>query len=183
MSGRRALATVAVVAWIVVLTGAPAQAAPAPTPTPSVEPVPPGAFLELTPSTVEAGYIVGIKASCTDADDDPPEDTEPATVESSAFGEVTVEPQFGYLTGAVTIPADTRARTYRVVLDCPGLFTDRPDVSLNVLNDTRPSRGPATGFGGTAGDDDSTLLVTGGGVALAAGLALAMVTLRRRRAA
>lgn len=185
MSGRRALAAVAVSAWIVVMTGAPAFAAPAPTPTPTptAVAVPEGRFVEVNPSTVEAGYIVGLRASCTAADDDPPEDTEPAIVESSAFGEVTVKPQFGYLTGAVTIPADTRARSYRVVLDCPGLFSGTASTTLNVVTGNRPSRGPATGFGGTAGDDNSSLVLGGGVLTLAAGLVLAVLTVRRRRAA
>ncbi|WP_239090980.1 hypothetical protein [Asanoa iriomotensis] len=185
MSGRRSLATVALTAWIVVLTGAPALAAPAPTPTPTptADAVPEGLFIEVNPSTAEAGQIVGIRASCTEADDDPPEDTEDAIVESTAFGEVTVKPQFGHLTGAVTIPADTPARSYRVVLDCPGLFTGSADTTVNVLNGNRPSRGPATGFGGTAGDDNSTMVLTGGAVALAAGLVLGVLTLRRRRTA
>jgi hypothetical protein len=184
MSGRRALAAVAITAWIVVLTGAPAMAAPVtPTPTPTAVPVPEGRFLEVNPSTVEAGYIVGLRASCTAADDDPPQDTEPAIVESTAFGEVTVKPQFGYLTGAVTVPADTRARSYRVVLDCPGVFSGTASTTLNVVTGNRPSRGPATGFGGTAGDDNSSLVLGGGVVTLAAGLVLAVLTLRRRRTA
>jgi hypothetical protein len=184
MSGRRALAAVAITAWIVVLTGAPAMAAPAtPTPTPTAVPVPEGRFLEVNPSTVEAGYIVGLRASCTAADDDPPQDTEPAIVESTAFGEVTVKPQFGYLTGAVTVPADTRARSYRVILDCPGVFSGTASTTLNVVTGNRPSRGPATGFGGTAGDDNSSLVLGGGVVTLAAGLVLAVLTLRRRRTA
>ncbi|GIF76553.1 hypothetical protein [Asanoa siamensis] len=183
MSGRRSLAAITLAAWIVVLTGAPALAAPAPTPTPTVDAVPEGVFVEVNPSTAEAGQIVGIRASCTEADDDPPGDTEAAIVESTAFGEVTVQPQFGHLTGAVTIPAETRARSYRVVLDCPGLFTGSADTTINVLNDVRPSRGPATGFGGTAGDDNSTLVLTGGAVALTAGLVLGVLNLRRRRTA
>jgi hypothetical protein len=184
MSGRRALAAVAITAWIVVLTGAPAMAAPVtPTPTPTAVPVPEGRFLEVNPSTVEAGYIVGLRASCTAADDDPPQDTEPAIVESTAFGEVTVKPQFGYLTGAVTVPADTRARSYRVILDCPGVFSGTASTTLNVVTGNRPSRGPATGFGGTAGDDNSSLVLGGGVVTLAAGLVLAVLTLRRRRTA
>ena len=183
MSGRRALATAAVAVWIVVFTGAPALAAPAPTPTPTVADVPDGRFLELTPSTVEAGYIVGIRASCTEADDEPPEDNEVAIVESTAFDDVTVEPQFGHLTGAVTVPADTRARAYRVVLDCPGFMAGSAEATLNVLNDTRPSRGPATGFGGTAGGGSPTLLIGGGLAVLVAGLGLGLFTLRRRRAA
>ena len=39
----------------------------------------------------------------------------------------------------------------------------------------RPSRGPATGFGGMAGKNDGTTLLTGGAIALAAGLVLAVV--------
>src|SRR5689334_13180695 len=68
MSGRRALATVAVTAWMVVLTGAPALAAPAPTPTPTpaADAVPEGLFVEISPSTAEAGQIIGIRASCTE---------------------------------------------------------------------------------------------------------------------
>jgi hypothetical protein len=167
------------------MSGAPALAAPAPTPTPTFadSAVPEGRFIEVNPSTVEAGFVVGIRASCTDADDEPPADAEPAIVESSAFGEVTVRPQFGFLTGTATIPTDTRARSYRVVLDCPGVFAGVADTTLNVLNGSRPSRGPATGFGGTAGDDHSTLVLTGGVVALAAGLVLGILTVRRRRTA
>jgi len=171
--------------WIIAATAAPAVAAPAPTPTPTPTDVapPPGRFIEVNPSTVEAGYIVGIRASCTDADDDPPDDTEPAIVESAAFGEVTIQPQFGVLTGAATVPADTRARSYKVTLDCPGLFGGVVETTLNVVNGNRPSHGPATGFGGMAGDDDGTLVLTSGVAALAAGLVLGVVTLRRRRAA
>jgi hypothetical protein len=183
MSVRGFLASAAVIGLI--LIAAPAQAAaPAPTPTPTFadEAVPAGKFVEVNPSTVEAGFLVGIRASCTDADDDPANDTEPATVDSSAFGDVTVEPQFDHLTGTATIPADTRARSYRVTLDCPGLF-DGASTTINVVNGNRPSRGPATGFGGTAGDDHSTLVLTGGVVTLTAGLLLALHTLRRRRAA
>ena len=179
MSVRRAVAVVVLTAWVVAATGAPALAAPAPTP--SAGTAPEGRFIELTPSTVEPGYLVGIRASCTDADDDPPEDTEAALVQSTLFDDVTVEPQFGILTGTVTVPSDAGARSYRVALNCPGIFGGEEDATLNVVGGNRPSRGPATGFGGTAGDDDSTLVLTSGVIALAAGVVLGIVTLRRRR--
>ncbi|WFE29044.1 hypothetical protein O7623_07635 [Solwaraspora sp. WMMD791] len=132
-------------------------------------------FVELNPSTVESGYLVGIRASCTD-------NTASATVESDAFGTVEVHPQFEVLTAAVTVPAGTEAGSYRVRLNCPD---DRSAATtLYVLDPTRPSRGPATGFGGTAGDDGDGGLRTGVGVvALAAAGVLGVLTLRRRRAA
>ncbi|MFY1632679.1 hypothetical protein ACN27F_05200 [Solwaraspora sp. WMMB335] len=160
-----AAATVAAVAGVL-LVAVPARAA--------------DVFIELNPSTVESGYLVGIRASCT-------ENTQPATVESDAFGSVEVRPQFDFLTAAVTVPAGTEAGSYRVRLRCPD---DRvATTTLYVLDPTRPSRGPATGFGGTAGepgsgDQDAGGVLAGVGVvALAAGGLLGLVTLRRRRAA
>ena len=136
-------------------------------------------FIELNPSTVESGYLVGIRASCTD-------NTAPASVESEAFGTVEARPQFDELTAAVTVPAGTEAGSYRVRLTCPD---DRSaSTTLYVLDPNRPSRGPATGFGGTAGgrgsgDRDSAGLMAGVGVvALAAAGVLGVLTVRRRRA-
>ncbi|WP_326554216.1 hypothetical protein [Micromonospora sp. NBC_01813] len=168
MSVRRSLAaagaglTVAVAGAVLVAT--PAQAA--------------DVFVDLNPSTVESGYLVGIRASCTD-------NTAPATVESDAFGTVEVRPQFDELTAAVTVPAGTEAGSYRVRLTCPD---DRSaTTTLYVLDPNRPSRGPATGFGGTAGGlgsggpDAGALLAGVGAAALAAGAVLGVLTLRRRR--
>ncbi|WP_323373705.1 hypothetical protein [Plantactinospora alkalitolerans] len=128
-------------------------------------------FVQVNPSTVEAGYMVGIKASCTS-------NTQPATVESSAFGTVTVEPQAGFLTAVATVPQSTRADTYRVRLSCPD--GKNGSTRLMVVGATRPSRGPATGFGGTAGEDPGGLLVTGGLVTTAFGAVLGLIALRRR---
>ena len=63
-------------------------------------PQPPAAdvFVQVNPSTAEPGFLVGLKASCTD-------NTLPATVESPAFGTVTVQPQGGLLTAAAMVPA------------------------------------------------------------------------------
>lgn len=130
-------------------------------------------FVQVNPSTVEAGFMVGIKASCRT-------NTSPATVESPAFGTVTVQPQAGFLTAMATVPTATRADTYRVRLSCPdgASATSR----LMVVGATRPSRGPATGFGGTAGEDPARLLLLGGLASTAVGAMLGLVALRRRGA-
>lgn len=169
---RRTPAMVAVVTACVLAWAPAAAAAPAPTPTPSPSP---GRFVEVNPSTVEAGFIIGIRASC-------PDNTRPAEVESRAFGEVVVHPQYGFLTAAVTVRSDINAQSYRVILDCPDTLLGA-STTLEVVVGNRPSRGPATGFGGMAGKNDGTTLLTGGAIALAAGLVLAVVTLRRRRPA
>jgi hypothetical protein len=93
-----------------------------------------------------------------------------------------VHPQFGFLTAAATVRSDLNAQSYRVILDCPDTLLGA-GTNLEVVVGNRPSEGPATGFGGMAGKNDGTTLLTGGAIALAAGLALAVVTLRRRRPA
>ncbi|HET8680855.1 MAG TPA: hypothetical protein VFM54_03110 [Micromonosporaceae bacterium] len=131
-------------------------------------------FLEVNPSTVEAGQAVNLRASCDD-------NTKTARVESTAFtAPVTVEPRYGLLTATVVIPADRNAGDYSVRLTCTGGQT--ATTTLHVVIATRPTRGPATGFGGTAAGDGARLLVGGGLTAVAAGLALAMMAARRRRA-
>lgn len=132
-------------------------------------------FVEVNPSTIAAGRTVSIRASCG-------ENGAEAVVRSDAFGEVRVRPEYGFLTGSAEVGADTGADDYRVELTCPG--GGRALGTLKVVADSRPSRGPATGFGGTAGDDPDAgaLALLGGGVtALAAGGALAVLWLRRRR--
>ncbi|ASW57592.1 hypothetical protein CIK06_10615 [Plantactinospora sp. KBS50] len=128
-------------------------------------------FVQLNPDTVQAGSLVGIRASCQD-------NSQPATVESGAFGTVTVQPQQDVLTAAALVPADTRAGTFRVKLNCPG----GPDAtaSLMVLAAGQPSRGPATGFGGTAGQGSGGGLLLVGLLAVALGGVLGVLTLRRR---
>jgi hypothetical protein len=128
-------------------------------------------FVEANPSTAEAGSLVGIRASCRKND-------LPATVESPAFGAVTVQPQAGVLSAAAMVPGNARADTYRVKLSCPDGMT--ATTQLIVLGVTRPSRGPDTGFGGTAGQDPGDLLIAGGLGATLLGLALGFVTVRRR---
>jgi hypothetical protein len=190
MSGHRAMALLAVAAWTVLLTAGPAAAAPAPSPSPSPSPsptpspspspspspTPQARYIRVSPSTVEAGYLVGIEASC-------PDNSKPATAESRAFAdEIVLQPQNGRLTSTATVRADADAISYRVVLDCPDTLLGGR-TTLTVVTGNRPSRGPATGFGGTAGADGGTYVLAGGVAALAAGAVLAVVALRRRRTA
>lgn len=155
----RALLVLLLGAAGVLLAAAPAQAA--------------DLFIEVNPSTVQAGGQVGIRASCND-------NTMPATAESAAFGTVTLQPQNGVLIGSAMVPAETRSDTYRVTLTCPDGRTS--STMLNVVAGTMPSRGPATGFGGAATDDPATMMLTGGIAAAVAGTVLA-ISARRRRAA
>lgn len=63
-----------------------------------------GVFVEVVPSTIQAGFQVGIRASCGD-------DLNPATVTSGAFGELTLDPYRGssLLAGSATVPSSTPA--------------------------------------------------------------------------
>jgi hypothetical protein len=157
---RAAAATLALTAATVLLAPAPARAA--------------DVFVEVNPSTVEAGNQVGIRASC-------PDNKVKATVRSGAFGSVEAAPQFGFLTATVRISRTRSAATYTVRLVCAD--GSEATTRLYVVNRSRPTKGPATGFGGTADEGHGTLLIGGGLAALAVGLGLGVLTLRRRRAA
>ncbi|MFC7550431.1 hypothetical protein [Plantactinospora sp. GCM10030261] len=130
-------------------------------------------YVQLTPSTTEAGDLVGIRASCRD-------NRQPATVESQAFGTVTAQPQDGVLTATAMVPEGTKADTYRVRLRCPD--GNNATASLIVVGGIRPTRGPATGFGGTAGDNPGGLLIAGGLATLVLGGVLGVLALRQRSA-
>nr|WP_296064829.1 hypothetical protein [uncultured Actinoplanes sp.] len=129
-------------------------------------------FVETNPSTVRAGDQVALRASCDD-------NLKSATVSSSLFGTVTVEPQYGFLTATARVPSGTRPGDYQVDLRCPDGKT--ASTKLHVLAKVEPTRGPATGGGGTAGGREAPLLIGAGLVVLAAGAALGVVSLRRRR--
>lgn len=128
-------------------------------------------FVRVTPSTVQAGGQVGIEASCDS-------NMLPATVESPAFGTVTVQPQNGTLIGAGMVPPDTPANSYRVQLTCADGATT--STRLNVVSGTMPSRGPATGFGGGATENPGVTLLTGGIAAVIAGTVVGVSAHRRR---
>ncbi|MET7968185.1 hypothetical protein [Micromonospora sp. NPDC005305] len=186
VTGRVAL-LVAAAACTAPLVGAlPAQAGPPARPAfsaalvPAAEPVPgqPGTqppadliFVEVTPSTVEAGFLVGIRASCRD-------NSVPATVVSDAFGRIQVQPQRGLLTASPMVRERTRPGNYRVKLECPGGQT--ASTMLQVVKRVQPSRGPATGFGGTAGSGVGGLLVPVGLALTVAGAVVGVVASRRQ---
>ncbi|MGY0004158.1 hypothetical protein [Micromonospora sp. I033] len=127
-------------------------------------------FVEVTPNSVQAGSRVSIRASCDN------NNTRQAQVTSDAFGRVVLRPDNGFLTGAVTIPGNKAPGDYPVNLDCPNGQT--ASTMLTVLNMAQPSKGPATGGGGTAGGRGAgSLLLIGGLVAVAV---VAGVGARRR---
>jgi hypothetical protein len=117
-------------------------------------------FVEVTPNSAQAGTRVSIRASCDN------NNTRQAQVNSDAFGRVMLRPDNGFLTGAVTIPGNKAPGDYPVNLDCPNGNT--ASTTLTVLNMASPSKGPATGGGGTAGGRGAgSLLLVGGLVAVA----------------
>ncbi|MEW2385935.1 hypothetical protein AB0873_28135 [Micromonospora sp. NPDC047707] len=147
-------------------------AAPAPSGAP--QPQPPTVFVEVSPSTVQPGFLVGIRASCRN-------NTVPAIVWSDAFGRVQVQPQHGLLTAAPMVRERTRPGNYRVKLECPD--GESASTMLQVVKSVRPSRGPATGFGGAAGDAAGGLLLPGGIAATVTGLVVWIMATRRPRGA
>ncbi|RQX00015.1 hypothetical protein [Micromonospora inaquosa] len=133
-------------------------------------------FVEVSPSTVQPGYLVGIRASCRD-------NSVGATVVSDAFGAVGVQPQRGVLTAAPMVRERTRPGNYRVKLECRDGETASTMLQVVKKIPVQPSRGPATGFGGSASGMTGKLLLPGGAALTIAGLVLAVVALRRPRAA
>lgn len=127
-----------------------------------------GVFVEVNPSTIQAGFQVAIRASCGDALNN-------AKVHSAAFGTVTVEPLNSYLIAAATVPEHKKAGGYNVKLTCPSRQT--ATTTLWVVNHDSPEHGPNTG-GGALADNGGTLI--GGGAAVV-GLGLGLLLLMRRR--
>ncbi|MFI2648334.1 hypothetical protein [Micromonospora fulviviridis] len=152
-AGRPVLAAPALAAPMVAAEPAPGQPGTQPSPADVI-------FVEVTPSTVEPGFLVGIRASCRD-------NSVPATVVSDAFGRIQVQPQRGLLTASPMVRERTRPGNYRVKLECPTGQT--ASTMLQVVKRVQPSRGPATGFGGTAGGGGL------GGLLVPVGLGLTVV--------
>jgi hypothetical protein len=153
-----AVAALAMVGAAVLLQAAPASAQ--------------AVWVEVNPSSVQAGMQVNIRASCGD-------NTNQATVRSDAFGTVVVSPQNGLLVGDATVPGDRRAGAFEVRLRCANGST--ATTTLNVVNMARPTRGQATGGGGTAGGGGGGLVLAGGLATVAIGVAMGLVAVRRRR--
>jgi hypothetical protein len=154
------LATLGLVAAFVLMSVAPARAGD-------------NTFVEVTPNSAPAGSRVNIKASCDN------DNNRQATVHSDAFGRVMLKPDNGFLTGSVTIPSNKEAGDFPVDLRCENGQT--ASTMLTVLNMASPSKGPATGGGGTAGGRGTgSLLVLGGVAMVVAAVALGMGGRRRR---
>ncbi|WP_344085649.1 hypothetical protein [Luedemannella helvata] len=140
-----------------------------------------GVWIQVTPSSVTAGYQTKIKASCQD-------NTNGAEVRSKAFGTVTVQPENGLLAATVTVPASLAEGGYDVTLTCRTGST--ATTTMWVLNREysedgyMPSKhGPHTGGGFLAGAGDSPaaqVWLAGGAGALLAGAAFGLVSRRRR---
>ncbi|MEU1396268.1 hypothetical protein ABZ403_09425 [Micromonospora zamorensis] len=175
-----ALAAPAPVASVLAAPAPVARVLAAPAPQPdgppggTSQPSPVDIFVEVSPSTVQPGYLVGIRASCRD-------NSVGATVVSDAFGAVGVQPQRGVLTAAPMVRDRTRPGNYRVKLECRDGETASTMLQVVKKVPSQPSRGPATGFGGGAGGMTGKLLLPGGAALTITGLILAVTALRRPR--
>ncbi|HEX2773624.1 MAG TPA: hypothetical protein VHN18_14505 [Micromonosporaceae bacterium] len=143
-------------------------------------------FVQVDPSTAPAGSRINVSANCDDPTD------RQAIVQSDAFGRLVVmrnEDRIlsspspnggdGVLTGSVVIPGSKAAGDYPVTLECENGNT--ATTTLTVVNMGQPTRGPATGGGGTAGVGVGPLILAGGITLIALGAGLGLVGVRRRR--
>ncbi|MBB5869860.1 hypothetical protein F4553_003239 [Allocatelliglobosispora scoriae] len=131
-------------------------------------------FIEVNPSTINAGFSVSLRASCGST-------VNPATAKSDAFGVITLMAEKNFLIGTATIPSDTKPHGYPVKLTCASGST--AITTLWVINPTKPTKGPNTGGGALAHQGNGPLVLGGSIAAICAGLGLGIVTLRRRRSA
>ncbi|BCJ60673.1 hypothetical protein [Micromonospora endophytica] len=155
----RLLGAIALIAAFVLFGAAPARAGE-------------NTFVEVTPNSVQAGARVHIRASCDNANN------RQAEVTSDAFNRVFLRPDNGFLTGDVTIPGNKAAGDYPVHLRCNNGQT--ASTTLTVLNMNQPTKGPATGGGGTAGRSTGSVLLLGGAATVAAAVAFGLLSSRRR---
>jgi hypothetical protein len=142
-------------------------------------------FVEVSPSTATAGSRVNIRANCNDPTD------RQAIVQSDAFGRVVVMREQdrilstasptgdGVLTGSVVIPGSKEPGTFQVNLECGNGNT--ASTTLTVVSMSQPTRGPATGGGGTAGFGVGPLILAGGVTMIALGAGLGLLGVRRKR--
>ena len=130
-------------------------------------------FVEVTPNPAQAGTRVSIRASCDNANN------EQATVHSDAFGRVMLRSDNGFLTGQVTVSGRKEPGDYPVDLRCDNGRT--ATSTFTVLDMAQPTKGPATGGGGTAGDaGPGSLLLIGGFAAVALAVGFGFFGGRRR---
>lgn len=133
-----------------------------------------GEWVQVKPSTVQAGFAVTVTANCGD-------NLQPAKIRSEALGEQLALPRNGLLVAEMTVPRDKRADTFTVTVACPN--GRMASTKLHVLAMPVPPRGPDTGGGGLAGAAGSGQgLLVAGLATLVAGGVLGFVRMRRRRA-
>lgn len=133
-----------------------------------------GEWVEVKPSTVQAGFAVTVTANCGD-------NLTPAKIRSDAFGEQLALPQNGVLSTVMTVPRDKKPGSFTVKVTCPN--GRMATTKLHVLAMPAPPRGPDTGGGGlVGGTDPGQGLLVAGLATLVAGGVLGFVRMRRRRA-
>lgn len=131
-------------------------------------------WVEVKPSTVQAGFSTTVRASCGD-------NLNPARVTSEAFADELALPQNGLLVATVTVPPDRKPNSYLVRVTCPN--GRAATTKVHVLAMPAPARGPDTGGGALAsesGDARPSMLVLGLAT-LATGGVLGLVRRARRR--
>jgi hypothetical protein len=167
MRGLRFVArAISVAVAVAALSGAPML--------PGVAAAQPGStFVEVTPNTAQPGERVNIRASC-----DGSSARQSATVQSDAFGRVVLRPDNGFLTGSAAISDRKPPGSYGVTLQCTNNFTST--TTITVVNMSKPSQGPATGGGGTAGSGISPVILAAGIAAIAIGASIGLFGMRRR---
>lgn len=135
-----------------------------------------GVWVQVSPSTVTAGYRVTVTASCVD-------NKQPRSMSSRAFpSPVRMRPVHGLLQATVIVPKATQPQGYTVTVVCDNRST--ATTTIWVVSMATPTKGPATGGGGTAGSGGGGTVALGGGLAaLTAGVGLGVVAARRSRTA
>jgi hypothetical protein len=141
-----------------------------------------GVWVEVSPSSITAGFQVGVRADCGD-------NSNAATVTSKAFGTVTVQPLNSILQAEAHVPENTPAGGFDVTLTCKTGST--ATTTLWVVNKGGgKSMGPHTGGGylahgprrGLADELTGPRLWLAGGVgALGVSAVIGAVSVRRRR--
>ena len=108
-----------------------------------------GVWVEVSPSTVQAGELVAIRAACVN-------NSQTGSVTSDAFGTVSVTPKGGYLSAEVQVPPTARAGQHQVKVTCADGQT--ATTTLTVVEPTpseppgQPTVGPHTGGGYLGGE-------------------------------
>jgi hypothetical protein len=137
-----------------------------------------GVWIEVSPGSVTAGSQVQLRADCGD-------NSNPATVRSTAFPTVTVHPQRTLLVAEVLVRASTPEGTHDVTLTCRTGSTATTTLLVLSRQTTVMTNGPHTGGGFLATGTRPGQRVAGwfvaGGAALAAAVVMAGAGRRRTR--